>query len=136
MKHKEYSCFHIGVLHDIINIILCLVSCIKMSQKQKKPEQHQCKLAKILQVSGTLLGGWNTIVVINCVSAVTNPISINVGNGCTKNAIKTKKCNLLNHLNIYLTDKSTEKIFSVFPLTNLIVFCKYKKQQNVTPATH
>ena len=32
--------------------------------------------------------------------------------------------------------KSTEKTFSVFSVTNLIVFCKYKKQQNVTPATN
>ena len=48
----------------------------------------------------------------------TNPIS--------KNAIKTKNCPLLNHLNFYVTDKSTEKIFPVFSLTNLIVFCKYR----------
>ena len=47
--------------------------------------------------------------------------------------IKTKNCNLLNHLNFYLTDKSTDKTFSVF---SIIVFCKYKKRQNVAPATH
>ena len=39
---------------------------------------------------------------------------------------------MLNHLNFYLTDTNirTEKKNSI------IVFCKYKKQQNVTPATH
>ena len=55
----------------------------------------------------------------------TNPISIKVGT-LSKNAIETKNCNLLNHWNFYLTDKSTEKTFSVFSVTNLIVFCKYK----------
>ena len=65
----------------------------------------------------------------------TNPILVKVGT-LSKNAIKTKNCNLVNHLNFYLTDKSTEKPCPVFSLTNLIVFCKYKKQQNVTPATH
>ena len=45
----------------------------------------------------------------------------------SKNAIKTKNCNLFNHLNFYLTDKSTEKTFSVFSLTSLIVFSKCKK---------
>ena len=54
----------------------------------------------------------------------------------SKNAIKTKNCNLLNHLTFYVTDKSKYKTFSVFSLTNLIVFCKFKKQQNVTPATY
>ena len=43
---------------------------------------------------------------------------------------------MLNHFNFYLTDKSTEKTFSVFSLTNLIVFCKYEKQQNVMPTAH
>ena len=38
-------------------------------------------------------------------------------------------------MNFYLTDKSTET-FSVFSLTKQIVFFKYKKQQNMTPATH
>ena len=41
--------------------------------------------------------------------------------------MKTEDCNLVNNLNFYLTNKSTEKTFSVFSLTNLIVFCKYKK---------
>ena len=45
----------------------------------------------------------------------------------SKNAIKMNNFNLLNHLNFYLTDKGTEKTFSVFSLTNLIVFFKYKK---------
>ena len=71
----------------------------------------------------------------NFLFANTNPISIKDGK-LSKNAIKTKNCHLLNHLNFYLTDESTENPFSVFLLTNLIVFCKYKKQQNVTPATH
>ena len=65
----------------------------------------------------------------------TNPISIKVGT-LAKNAIKTANKNVLNHFNFYITDKTTEKPFSEFPLTNLIVFCKYKKLQNVTPATH
>ena len=64
-----------------------------------------------------------------------NSISIKVW-ALFKNAIKTKNCNMLNHLNFYLTDKSTEKTFSMFLLTNLTVFCKYIKQQNVTPVTH
>ena len=38
-----------------------------------------------------------------------------------------KNCNLLNHLTFHLTNKSTEKTSSVFSLTNLIVFCIYKK---------
>ena len=66
---------------------------------------------------------------------IANPVSIKVGT-LSKNAIKTKHCNLLNQFNLYLTDKSTEKTFSVFSLTHLIVFCEYKKQQNVTPATY
>ena len=40
-------------------------------------------------------------------------ICIKVGT-LSKNAVKTKNGNLLNYLNFYLTDKSTEKIFSVF----------------------
>ena len=52
------------------------------------------------------------------------PISINVGT-LSKNAIKTKNCNLFNHLNFHSTEESREKTFSVFSLTNLIVFCKY-----------
>ena len=38
----------------------------------------------------------------------------------SKNAIKTKICNLFIHLNLYLTDKRTKKICSVFSLINLI----------------
>ena len=64
-----------------------------------------------------------------------NPISIKVGT-LFKNVIKTKNWNLLNHLKFYWTDESTEKSCSAFSPTNLIVFCKYKKQPNVTPATH
>ena len=39
-------------------------------------------------------------------TACTNPIYIKVGT-LSKNAIKTKDCNLLNHLNFYLADKCT-----------------------------
>jgi hypothetical protein len=34
----------------------------------------------------------------------------------------TRICDLLNLFNLYLTDKSTKKRFSKFPLTNLNVF--------------
>ena len=64
----------------------------------------------------------------------TNPISIKVGT-LSKNAIKTKNCNLLDHLNFYLTNFYLT-FFSVFSQTDLIVFSKYKKQQNATPETN
>ena len=48
----------------------------------------------------------------------------------TKNAIKTKTCSLLNHLNFYLTDKITDKTYSVFSPTNLIVGLSVKTQTN------
>ena len=57
----------------------------------------------------------------------TNPISIKLGT-LSKNAI-IKNCNVLNHLKLYLTDKSTEKTFAGFSLTNLIVFFKYKNNR-------
>ena len=56
--------------------------------------------------------------------AYTNPIFVGT---LSKNAIKTKNCNLVNHLKLYLIDKSTDKTFPVFLQTNLIVFCKYKQ---------
>ena len=57
--------------------------------------------------------------IINTI-ACTNPISIKVGT-LSKNAIKTKICNLFIHLNLYLTDKRTKKS-SVFSLINLVKY--------------
>ena len=67
-------------------------------------------------------------VFVNVFSTIyPNAISLKVGT-LSKNAIKTKTCNLLNHMNFYLTDKSTDKTYPVFSRTNLIVFCKYEKR--------
>ena len=76
--------------------------------------------------------GCREIGILYCVQCIefmsihsenTNPISIKVGT-LSKNAIKTNNCNLLNHLNFYLTDKSTQKTFSLFSLSILIAFLK------------
>ena len=59
-------------------------------------------------------------------------ISIKVGT-LSKTAIKTKNCNLLNHF--YLTDKSTEKTFSVFSLKNKKLGQGQNKTEKVTSNT-
>ena len=64
-----------------------------------------------------------------------NPISIKVGT-LSKNAIKTKIYNFFIQLNLYLTDKRTKKICSVFSMMNYIVFVKYKLIQKLMTATH
>ena len=56
-------------------------------------------------------------------SLYTNPLSIKVGT-LSKNAIKKIKKTVICEIT-YLTEKSTEKTFSVFSLRNQIVCCKY-----------
>ena len=65
----------------------------------------------------------------------TNPISIKVGT-LSKNAIKTEICHLFIHFNLYLSDKRTKKIFSMFSLSNLIIFVKNKRVEKSMSATH
>ena len=69
----------------------------------------------------------------------TKPIPIRVGI-LSKNTIKTKNCNLLNHLNFYFTGiKSTEKNFSVFRLQPRSVselnMAHHEEENQTTPTT-
>ena len=54
----------------------------------------------------------------------------------SNNPIQTKICNFFLHLKLYLSDKGTKKIFSVFSLINLILFVKYKHIYKLMPTMH